>query len=180
MTDERKKRVERDRMYQAIDKMKDAIMIWDECDQVIAFNRAMAEFHSKQMEETLEVGVNQKDLVGAFYDRQSDKKLLGNMNRETYIQTEISSFRAEGGRARTIYNSISDDYVERTDTVFPDASGITIFRNVTTEMKQKIEMDRLYLTLHYRYFIIICNRSKNVKVISKLSRSPSIILHLYR
>ena len=143
VTDERNQRVERDRMYQAIDKMKDAIMIWDEDDEVIAFNRAMAEFHFKQMEETLEVGVNVKDLVGAFYDRQSDKKLLGNMDRQTYIQSEIAGFRTEGGQTRTIYNSISDDYVERTDTVFSDASGITIFRSVTVEMKQKIEMDRL-------------------------------------
>ena len=56
--------------------MKDAIMIWDENDEIIAFNRAMAEFHSKQMEETLVIGVNAKDLVGAFYDRQSDKKFV--------------------------------------------------------------------------------------------------------
>ena len=149
VTEEKKQEVERDRLVNAIDKMQDPIMIWDDSDQLVAFNET-AYRNGLDVGFEMHVGMKMKDQLSVLYDHFKSQyvdsedsfiEFTRGLDKSEWIASETT--RQKKGGTSTNFNPSLDKYFEASDTPLPDGGLVSIFRDVTTEKRQQMDQERL-------------------------------------
>ena len=144
ITQQKKQEIEGQRLQNAIEYLDDPIWVFDDKNELVAFNRAMSEIHKADFGKQLVIGLTLDDLMGEFYDLQLEEGYKPDgLEREDYVAKLIKEFRSGSGQIRPVFNPMLDIQFEAKDTVLPDNSFVTVFRDVTVEKKQQAERDRL-------------------------------------
>ena len=149
VTEAKKQELERNRLVQAINEMKDAILVWDEDEQLIAVNEAMQNIRLSSSGKEFQLGETYGEIMGEYYDEQVETGLVPDgLHRDEYILQERNVVRQSSGETRSIYNPLLERHFDVTDTFLRDGGWINVLRDVTAEKKQDTERNRMLQSIN--------------------------------
>ena len=123
------------RIFWAIEKMRDQVLVWDENDELYTFNESALKGFSA-LGVNLRPGLSYIEMQEALFDKFE----TAGLNEDQFIQKQIEKRKDSSGEARLMHLPSANIYTEATDTVLPDGGVITVLRDITREKEQELEL----------------------------------------